>query len=82
MEAAASWAARNGCAAKSQVTFQKGEVTGETWGGCRDNADVTLYTISGKGHSWPGSNMPVSITTQDIRATDVIWDFFAAHPKK
>jgi len=81
-EWASSWAARNGCAQKSQVTFQKGEVTGETWGNCRDNAEVVLYTINGKGHSWPGSNMPASITTKDINATDVIWDFFVAHPKK
>jgi polyhydroxybutyrate depolymerase len=78
---AASWAAHNGCASAPTVTFQKGEVTGETWGGCRDGADVTLYTIAGKGHSWPGSAMPAQITTRDIDATDVIWAFFAAHPK-
>jgi poly(3-hydroxybutyrate) depolymerase len=41
---------------------------------------VVLYTIQGKGHSWPGSNMPAAITTRDIDATDVMWDFFAAHP--
>jgi len=28
-----------------------------------------LYTIAGKGHSWPGSNMPARITTRDIDAT-------------
>jgi polyhydroxybutyrate depolymerase len=78
---AASWAARNSCAAASTVSFQQGDVTEETWGGCRDGADVALYTISGKGHSWPGSSMPARITTHDINATDVIWEFFAAHPK-
>jgi poly(3-hydroxybutyrate) depolymerase len=40
-----------------------------------------LYTISGKGHSWPGSRMPARITTRDIDATDVIWEFFVAHPR-
>jgi polyhydroxybutyrate depolymerase len=78
---AAGWAAHNGCAGASTVTFQKGDVTGETWGGCHDGADVTLYTIAGKGHSWPGSAMPAQITTRDIDATDVLWEFFAAHPK-
>jgi polyhydroxybutyrate depolymerase len=77
----AEWPARNGCEPLSKVTFQKGEVTGETWDNCRNNATVTLYTIADKGHSWPGSNMPARITTRDINATDVMWDFFAAHPQ-
>ncbi len=42
---------------------------------------MALYTIEGKGHSWPGSAMPASITTKDIVATDVLWQFFAAHPR-
>jgi polyhydroxybutyrate depolymerase len=79
---ATSWAARNGCAPTPAITFQKKDVTGETWGNCRDGADVTLYTIAGKGHSWPGSSMPEQITTHEINATDVIWEFFAAHPKR
>jgi polyhydroxybutyrate depolymerase len=78
---AAQWAARNGCAATPAVTFRQDEVTGETWSGCRSGADVVLYTIAGKGHSWPGSSMPASITTQVIDATDVMWEFFAAHPR-
>lgn len=81
-EWAASWAARNGCNPTPKVTLKKGEVTGETWSGCRDGADVVLYTITGKGHSWPGSSMPARITTQDIVATDVMWEFFAAHPQR
>jgi polyhydroxybutyrate depolymerase len=82
-EWAANWAARNGCNATPAVTFQHGQVTGQMWGNCREGADVVLYTVEGGGHSWPGSDIaPESgITTQDINATDVIWGFFAAHPK-
>jgi polyhydroxybutyrate depolymerase len=82
-EWAANWAARNGCSATPAVTFQRGQVTRQTWGNCREGADVVLYTVEGGGHSWPGSNIaPQSgITTQDIDATDVIWEFFAAYPK-
>lgn len=79
-EWAVGWAARNGCAPTPQITFQKGDVSGETWDNCRENATVTLYTITGKGHSWPGSTMPARITTQDINATQVIWEFFKDHP--
>ncbi len=76
---AAAWASRNGCSATPTVTFQKGEVTGETWDSC--SAEVVLYTIEGRGHSWPGSAMipALDIATQDIVATEVIWEFFAAH---
>lgn len=82
-EWAAAWAACNACSPTPAVTFQHGQVTGETWGNCRAGADVTLYTIKDGGHSWPGSDMApqLGITTKDINATDVIWDFFAAHPK-
>ena len=80
-EWAARWAAHNGCNPTPAVSFKQGDVIGETWSGCRAGADVVLYTITGKGHSWPGSAMPAQITTRDIDATDVIWEFFAAHPK-
>jgi polyhydroxybutyrate depolymerase len=82
-EWAAGWAARNGCGASPTISFQHGQVTGETWGGCRASADVVLYTIEGGGHSWPGSATAprLGITTKDINATDAIWEFFDAHPK-
>lgn len=81
-----TWAQRNGCDPTPTITFTRGEVKGETWGngrkghGCRENALVTLYTIEGRGHSWPDSDMPAEISTQDIDATRMIWEFFQAHP--
>ena len=82
-EGASKWAKRNGCAAWPEVTYQNGDVTGETWGGCRGNADVTFYTIHDGGHTWPGSNTALlyDIATQDIDATQAIWEFFNSHPK-
>jgi polyhydroxybutyrate depolymerase len=77
---AAQWAARNRCAADPKVILKREEVTAEAWLGCQAGADVELYTIAGKGHSWPGSDMPARITTRAISATDIMWDFFVAHP--
>ena len=61
-----------------------GEVTGIRYSGCRDNADVILYTVHGGGHAWPGGEpLPVWLvgrTTQDIDATAVMWEFFQLHP--
>jgi polyhydroxybutyrate depolymerase len=62
------------------VTYQGSEVTGETWSGCQAGADVVFYTIEGGGHGWPGSPGGAGVTTNEINATNVIWDFFAAHP--
>jgi polyhydroxybutyrate depolymerase len=51
---------------------------------CAQNADVTLYTIEGGGHSWPGGKpLPewwVGYTTREINATSVMWAFFSQHP--
>jgi polyhydroxybutyrate depolymerase len=44
---------------------------------------VELYTIEGGGHAWPGgeagrlrADRPADI----VSASELIWEFFAAHP--
>ncbi|MDY6876325.1 MAG: PHB depolymerase family esterase [Chloroflexota bacterium] len=76
-EWAADWAVRNDCSLTSTVTYSQGDIVGETWADCTDNATVTLYTIEDGRHTWPGSDSPGA--TQDITATDTIWEFFSAH---
>ena len=43
-----------------------------------------FYTIQGGGHSWSGGEpLPeiiVGETSQDIDATNVMWEFFEQHP--
>lgn len=81
-DAMGEWAARNGCDATPMLIFQNGNVTGEQWGDCRENADVVLFTVDRGGHSWPGSPaMPGALTTRDVIATDMLWLFFVTHPK-
>jgi len=52
---------------------------------CAENADVTLYTVEGGGHTWPGGKpLPesvVGLTTREISATRVMWEFFLQHPR-
>lgn len=58
----------------------------QTWIGTA-GATVSLYTIEGGGHTWPGARLPrlagrvLGPTSQDFNATAVIWDFFDLHPK-
>jgi len=59
-----------------------GEVSGVQYANC--TAEVVFYTITGGGHAWPGGEpipqVIVGYTTQEIDATQVIWDFFLQHP--
>jgi polyhydroxybutyrate depolymerase len=79
----AFWTAFNGCKAQSQMN-SFADIQHETWRGCSSSTAVELYTIVGGGHAWPGgvggwagSDQPI----QTISASQVIWEFFAAHPK-
>ncbi len=57
-----------------------------TWGNGRDGTEVTLYTIEGGGHTWPGGAqyLPAFVigrVCRDFDGTEAIWAFFKAHPK-
>ena len=48
------------------------------------HADIELYTLEDGNHMWPGGKaMPGKDQkpVQDISATDLMWNFFAAHPR-
>lgn len=78
---AGAWAKRDGCMAAPDVTTPIDTVTVRTWRGCQGDAEVILYTLEDEGHSWPGSpTLPSAITSQAVNATDLMWDFFQAHP--
>jgi polyhydroxybutyrate depolymerase len=61
------------------------DIQHDTYSNCANGTAVELYTINGGGHAWPGGNGPASPTgdkpTQTISATNLIWNFFVAHPK-
>lgn len=52
---------------------------------CAKGTAVTLYTIIDGTHRWPGDDVPwytfPGRDDSDIVATDVMWNFFAAHPR-
>ncbi len=88
------WAEHNGCDMTLKTEEVASDVTREWYEGCTDGADAELYVIHGGGHTWPGSKIPLPLllgnltlplllgnTTHSISATDIIWDFFVAHPK-
>ncbi|MBS2012767.1 MAG: hypothetical protein JST00_07770 [Deltaproteobacteria bacterium] len=75
------WATLDGCAATPRETSKKGDVTCTAFDGCKAGNEVRLCTVQGGGHTWPGG-APAGLgkTTNDISATDAMWDFFVKHP--
>lgn len=66
------WAQRNGCAPVPDVTHQQGDSTCETWTACDDGVEVTLCTVQGAGHCWPGNAAcTFGASTTDVSANDV-----------
>jgi polyhydroxybutyrate depolymerase len=50
---------------------------------CADGSDVEVYVIEGMGHSWPGAKTgAMAAPDAGVVATDLVWEFFAAHPRK
>ncbi|MFV0373780.1 alpha/beta hydrolase family esterase [Microbacterium sp.] len=84
MTAAEEWADLNGCRVGPRQSQYSDEVTALAWKGCDKRADVVLYEVAGGGHTWPGTSVDLSFlgyTTQEISASQAMWDFFSAHPR-
>ncbi|WP_256329029.1 extracellular catalytic domain type 1 short-chain-length polyhydroxyalkanoate depolymerase [Actinomyces ruminicola] len=84
VEAAVSaWADLNGCTDEAATEQVSDHVSLTRYGSCEGEAAVELYTVDGGGHTWPGTGVDISAlgtTTQEISASELMWEFFAAHP--
>jgi len=74
----------NKCSGVPTEIPASGNVSGIQYRDCAGDAEVIFYTIAGGGHSWPGGNpLPEIIagtTSNDIDATQTMWEFFQEHP--
>jgi len=78
------WLAADSCPA-TPISESFADVVHESYAPCASGTAVELYKIIGGGHAWPGNPSPAGpggdLPTQTISATELIWAFFAAHPK-
>jgi polyhydroxybutyrate depolymerase len=82
----AKWRAVDDC---GQPTVSTSGPLTTSMASCPNGRTIELITIAGAGHQWPGSqNKPAQqavLGTDEpstaLNATDVFWQFFAAHPK-
>jgi polyhydroxybutyrate depolymerase len=73
------WVARDGCTGTPVVTYENGAATCETVSECDGEVSVTLCSIEGAGHCWPGQPCRLDFfgePTFDIDANEVMWDVF------
>lgn len=73
----AFWVKRDGCAVSpQQTTSHRGNIVEADYHGCTSGTEVVLYTIVNGEHRWPTQEGPAQLS-----ATDLVWAFFARHPK-
>ena len=87
------WVGQNHCGDKPKTTQYADNdpndgtrIREDDYSGCRSNTAVTLYTVNGGGHTWPGATqylpeMLIGKTSGEMNASEVIWDFFSKHPE-
>ena len=84
IDTAGFWVERNGCATSPvemlglpDVSNDATTVSRRRYLGCATDRPVTLYTVTGGGHTWPGTpfaayTVGLGPTSQDINATDLV----------
>ncbi len=90
-DSAKAWAKIDRCAEKPEKSKLSPSAKGgmetkvDTYNGCQQDAQVTLYSVKGAGNTWPGgeqyeSEKTIGKTSPDPNANEVIWSFFV--PRK
>jgi polyhydroxybutyrate depolymerase len=82
-----SWAQMVGCDPLPSVEDVSRGVKAISYGPNNGHAEITLYTVEGMGHTWPGARicLPERIfgkSTDKLHACEVIWEFFQTHGNK
>ena len=80
-DSVSGWRERNKCMqAEPTQSFNNGSVSCDTW--CSGVQNVTLCSVRGGGHSWPGATAALCPSSgpfacsRDMDATREIWAFF------
>lgn len=80
----------NGCGEKPTETMIEGKedklkVIRKNYGKGKDGAEVVLYVVEDGGHTWPGMTLApafLGLSTKNISANEVMWEFFRKHALK
>jgi polyhydroxybutyrate depolymerase len=75
------WASNDTCTGTLDTIYHVGGAVGKKWMNCSSCSEVLIYTTTDGGHSWPGGNQTTNgdPPSNQLNATDLIWDFFSQH---
>jgi polyhydroxybutyrate depolymerase len=77
-----NWRERLGCAEVRPAPKRPARNVALSRARCADGSEVDVYTVEGMGHSWPGAKTGnMAAPDAGVVATDLVWRFFAAHPR-
>jgi polyhydroxybutyrate depolymerase len=79
------WTRALACEHTPKVLVKSDLMDGIIYSDCRGTAVVQYYLLHGVGHHWPGGILQLpqiylGPATDEINATDLIWEFFEEHP--
>lgn len=83
--AVSTWAELDGCTTEPTTDQVSEHVSLTRYGSCESGTEVGLYTVDAGGHTWPGTSADLSALgtiTQEINASQLMWEFFSAHPRQ
>jgi polyhydroxybutyrate depolymerase len=80
----------NGCSETPNVTAMpltedRVKVIRKEYSKGKAGSEVVLYIVEGGGHTWPGSTLSppfLGLSTNNISANEIMWEFFKKHPLK
>ncbi|HEX2137263.1 MAG TPA: PHB depolymerase family esterase [Microvirga sp.] len=77
------WREHVGCAPPETTPVDPGKTVTREHSRCRNGAEVVVYNLRDMSHAWPGGKPDGQLADPrtPIKATDLIWEFFASHPK-
>jgi polyhydroxybutyrate depolymerase len=80
------WERMLGCGPQVTTSRARNGVDEIAYDQCAKGGEVVYYTVKGLGHVWPGgqNRLPdkwVGKPSNDLNATDIIWEFFKEHPR-
>ncbi|MEH1124178.1 extracellular catalytic domain type 1 short-chain-length polyhydroxyalkanoate depolymerase [Micromonospora sp. CPCC 206061] len=77
-----AWQQRAGCTPSAPAAVPGPAMATRTVAPCEDGSEVVVYRLPKMGHSWPGAQQgQLADADAGVAATDLIWEFFAAHPR-
>lgn len=68
-----------------EMKADKVKVIRKDYGKGKDGSEVVLYIIENGGHTWPGMTLApafLGVSTKNISANEVMWEFFEKHARK